>query len=71
MTQRSRNWCFTLNNYTEDEEQSFVDLEGHKQIRYFIVGKEVGEEEHTPHLQGFIIFHNQKTFNQVVKFFFQ
>ena len=65
---RSRNWCFTLNNYTDDDEQRIVDLEGHKQIRYLIVGKELGEQEQTPHLQGFIIFFNAKTFNQVKTF---
>ena len=65
---RSRNWCFTLNNYTDDDEQRIVDLEGHKQIRYLIVGKELGEQEQTPHLQGFIVFFNAKTFNQVKTF---
>jgi len=66
MTNRSRAWCFTLNNYTEDEEQHFVDMEGHKQLKYMIIGKEVGEEG-TPHLQGYIVFQNQKTFDQAKK----
>lgn len=65
MTARNRNWCFTLNNYTDEDEQFFVDLQSHKQVRYFIVAKEVGTETHTPHLQGFIVFHNQKYFHQV------
>lgn len=66
---RSRNWCFTLNNYTDEEYQRLIGLEGHKQIRYIIFGKEKGEQEETPHLQGFVIFNNAKTFDQVVKFF--
>jgi len=66
MTNRSRAWCFTLNNYTEDEEQHFVDMEGHKQLKYMIIGKEVGEQG-TPHLQGYIVFQNQKTFDQAKK----
>lgn len=68
METRKRNFCFTLNNYTEDDEQHIVDLEGHKQIRYLIVGKEVGEEKQTPHLQGFIVFYNNKTFKQAKAF---
>lgn len=46
------NWCFTLNNYTEDEYQSiFESLSQH--TKYFIIGKEVSSTG-TPHLQGFI-----------------
>lgn len=66
---RTRNWCFTLNNYTDSEYASLVGLEGHKQIRYIIFGKEKGEQESTPHIQGFVIFNNTKTFNQVKLFF--
>lgn len=62
MTKRFRNWCFTLNNYTE------VDLanlkQEHDQVRYICFGKEVGEKTETPHLQGFVVFHNAKTFTQ-------
>lgn len=64
MTTQSRTWCFTLNNWTEEEYKVLLALEGHKQIRYMIFGKEIGEEL-TPHLQGYIVFHNPKKMLQV------
>lgn len=48
---RSRGWCFTLNNYTVEEEFSVYAIE----CLYLIYGREVGDSD-TPHLQGFIQF---------------
>lgn len=63
--QRSRNWCFTYNNYTEDV---FTTIKGHAQdaCKYAIIGKEKGELG-TPHLQGYLCYRNAKTFDQVKK----
>lgn len=44
-----RNWCFTLNNYTESEVNEFENW----CFRYLIYGIEVGESG-TPHIQGYI-----------------
>lgn len=48
-------WIMTLNNYTEDELlhiSTIVPLF----CKYAVIGKEVGEETETPHLQGYIEF---------------
>lgn len=66
---KQRDWALRLSNYTEHDVQTWDKL-GTKslQIKYFVFGKEVGEETHTPHLQGYIYFHNAKTKQQVKKF---
>lgn len=59
---RGVKWCFTLNNYTPEEELAIRNIV----CAYMIVGHEVGENG-TPHLQGFIHFgvSNRKTFKTV------
>ncbi len=49
---QSRKWCFTLNNYTEDEYNSIIVYTSKKNLKY-VLGKEVGENG-TPHIQGYI-----------------
>lgn len=53
---RSRNWCFTLNNYTDEDIDKLVN----SSYKYLIIGKEVAPTTNTPHLQGFIIFPNAR-----------
>ena len=48
----SARWCFTLNNYTEEECVNIALWE----VKYMIVGKEQGHTKCTPHLQGYVIF---------------
>lgn len=51
--EKSRNWCFTLNNYAAMELDKIEDYhKGHPET-YIIYGKETGDEG-TPHLQGYI-----------------
>lgn len=63
---RSKRWCFTLNNFTEDDEIWLLNLyeNGDMDVSYLIF-----EEEHmqdgTPHLQGYIEFNKRKRMQQV------
>lgn len=60
---RSRNWIWTWNNYTEEEE-FLVKSFSERECIQSTVAKEVGEEG-TPHLQGCWIFKNARTFNSL------
>jgi len=55
MSNAAKNWCFTINNYTEDELELMSDLSTRipNEISYLIIGKETGENG-TPHFQGYI-----------------
>lgn len=47
-------WCFTLNNYTEEEYGSMV-LVFKEKCKMCIIGDEKGDSG-TPHLQGYVEF---------------
>ncbi len=66
---RARTWCFTLNNYTEDD---CVSLSHNKwdefEISKCVFQEEIGEENKTKHLQGVVQFKNQISFTSLKEF---
>lgn len=64
MDQKSkyRNFCFTVNNYTDED----IDILSKIDHKFMIIGKEVGSKG-TPHLQGYMMFKSQRYFNSVRK----
>lgn len=59
----NRNYCFTLNNWTEEEYLALKKIE----FVYMVVGKETGTTG-TPHLQGYVEFQNSKRLTSLKKF---
>lgn len=68
MTSRKRDYCFTINNPTDEEKITAETLGNSSKVRYLIVGREVGEEG-TPHLQCYIYFQNAVIFDSLKKHF--
>jgi len=60
--ERSRKFCFTLNNYTSEEVEHLKTWD----CLYLIFGKEVGESG-TPHLQGYVSFAHPKQLKALKK----
>lgn len=58
-----RCWCYTLNNWTEEEYALLINIK----CNYHIIGKEIGKIKKLPHLQGFIVFKNQTSFSSCKK----
>lgn len=54
---RTRGWCFTINNYSEEDILFLKQLE----TTYLCFGKEIAPTTGTPHLQGYLRLKNPKS----------
>lgn len=66
MTSRFRPWCFTVNNWNEDQYKKLQELP----CNYMVIGKEIGDNG-TPHLQGYLELENAKSFRALKKLLFE
>lgn len=52
-TKKLRGFCFTCNNPDDDWKSDMEQLVTEQDLKYLVVGYELGEEKQTPHLQGY------------------
>lgn len=63
---KARAWCFTCNNYENEDEIKIRKMAENGTEVYIIYGKEKGESG-TPHLQGYIHLKNARTMKSLKK----
>lgn len=59
-----KKWCFTLNNWNDDEQQRIISVQNDPTFIYLVFGRESGDSG-TPHLQGYVCFSHSLTRSQV------
>lgn len=60
-------WCFTINNPTEQDKEELKKMQEEKVYKYLVFGREKGEEEETPHYQGYVLLKLKKALTGVKK----
>jgi len=68
LASKYRAYVFTWNNYTEEDEE-YIQTTIKDTARYLLYGKETAPTTGTPHLQGYVYFHNAKHHRSVTKLF--
>lgn len=66
---RLSRFCFTLNNYSTADEELLKTLASQMKMKWMIFGKEHGEQNGTPHLQGACLLGRQVAFSTLKKKF--
>lgn len=66
---RAKDWCFTLNNWTTDQQDHVIAQFDREDVKYLVFGREAGGTTGTPHLQGFIQFSQRKRLSQCRQLF--
>lgn len=60
----AKNWCFTVNNYVDNDIEKIEEMFTHGHFNYVVYGIEVGESG-TPHLQGYVQLKKKLRLSQV------
>lgn len=66
---RARRWCFTINNYCEEDLARCQDAVTDGVCRYICFGLEIAPETGTPHIQGYLECAGQKARRTLSKAF--
>lgn len=66
VTAKYRAWCFTLNNYNSVDEEH-IQTVVKTLARYVVYGREIAPTTGTPHLQGYVYFHNARQHKAVTR----
>jgi len=61
------NWCFTLNNYLQEDFEFLDELYRTQKVKYLVYGKEICPTTGTIHLQGFLQLSKKLRFSGVKK----
>lgn len=65
MSAQNQNWCFTLNNYTDEQVLHLQLLAEDPRVAYLVIGREVAPTTGTPHIQGFVRFNSRLRLSSV------
>lgn len=63
---RSRGWSFVINNWTIDDCSLVSSLYYDYRAQYVIGGFEEGDQESTPHIQGYVYWKDAKSYTRVL-----
>lgn len=64
-TGRQRDWCFTINNYTDEDICSVACMS--EDAKYLVCGFEVGDKG-VPHMQGYVYFENKVSLKRLKEY---
>lgn len=62
---RGKYWCFTINNWTPNEQTHLESLFANGEVEYLVWGREVSPHTGTPHLQGYTILKSDVRLSRV------
>ena len=65
---QARDWCFTINNPVQTEQEFMEYLQTVKDLRYVVFQRERAPETGTEHYQGYFEFTQPKWFSGIKKY---